>query len=88
MTTSPKILASQPSEYRLIPLGAIAGVTPLGSESYDEDINVLVTSTRVDSEALKKREEGAVNSLKTKESTKNRNATKEGQAIFDWFNRT
>jgi Anticodon-binding domain len=44
-----------------------------------------VTTMRADPEVLKKREDGAVQSLKAKENNRNRSATKEGQAIFDWF---
>jgi Anticodon-binding domain len=87
ITSAQKISASQSSDYRFLPLSAIKTVTPLGGELFDDDINALVSNTRVDPETLNKREENAIHSLKMKESTRNREATKEGQAIFDFFSR-
>jgi len=87
LTSSPKISPSSPTDYRLLPLGAVASVTTLGNESFDEDIVAIVAGGKTDPKILGRREELAVQSIKAKESTRNRNAGKEGQAIFDWIGR-
>lgn len=65
----------------------MASVTTIGNENFDEEIAAVVAAGRTDAKVLQKREEEAVKSVKVKESTRNRNASKEGQAIFDWFSR-
>jgi len=87
LSLSSKLTPSAPCEYRVLPLSAIASATPLGNESFDEEINGLVGGPKTDPDVLKKREESAVQSLKGRDATRNKGAGKEGQAIFDWFSR-
>jgi len=88
LATTNTLSPPAPTEYRVIPLNVVLNVTALNGPSFDEEIGSLVGSARLDSEALRKREETAVNGIKNRDSTRNRTATKEGQAIFDWFSRS
>lgn len=88
--------AALPGDYHIIPVSHISSfaVVSLPTES-DRAAGsapgfqgALPSISKLDLEDLKAREVAAVKKLKEKEAMRNKNATKEGQEVFDHVSRT
>jgi hypothetical protein len=89
--------APQPGDYHVIPKSQVQGVQVLSLASdaatdggavagrFDDAAMVL---SRVDTDALRGREEAAIRKMKEWDHTRGKGVTKEAQDIFDWFART
>lgn len=89
-------LASQPGDYKVIPVSSIQNFLILSSNPTSDNSegpdaafeNTVPSIAKVDLSALKAKEELAIRKVKEHNATRGKNVTKEAQDIFDWFIRT
>lgn len=93
-SATPAAAANQPISYNLIPISRIQNFTlvelpaPTPSQSITSSFeNAQPPIARVDLKALKAREEAAIKKVRQQESFIGKGVTKEGQDLFNAFNR-
>jgi protein LSM12 len=92
-TSNPSLQATRTSEYHVIPVCHLLSLTITGEGERVEGAvpgfeSALPSISKIDTEALKKREEAQIKKMKDQEALRGKGVTKEAQEVFDAMSRT